>query len=81
MSTTIERVFPRLPGSEGKAGMAAICDPDKKTDLKVFLKEARNVLPAYAVPLFVRVVADLEATGEGSPALLIEERLEKLLSH
>uniref|UniRef100_V5HEX4 long-chain-fatty-acid--CoA ligase n=1 Tax=Ixodes ricinus TaxID=34613 RepID=V5HEX4_IXORI len=52
-----------VPGSEGKAGMAAICDPDKKTDLKVFLKEARNALPAYAVPLFVRVVADLEATG------------------
>ncbi|CAN7993564.1 unnamed protein product [Ixodes hexagonus] len=52
-----------VPGSEGKAGMAAICDPEKKTDLKAFLKEARNVLPAYAVPLFLRFVADLEATG------------------
>lgn len=52
-----------IPGSEGKAGMVAILDPDKKTDLKAFLKEAKNCLPAYAIPLFVRFAADLDTTG------------------
>lgn len=52
-----------IPGSEGKAGMAAICDPEGKLDLKTFLRDVRNALPAYAVPLFIRVVKDLEATG------------------
>ncbi|KAL3225408.1 hypothetical protein MRX96_025836 [Rhipicephalus microplus] len=52
-----------IPGSEGKAGMAAICDPEGKLDLKAFLRDVRNALPAYAIPLFIRVVKDLEATG------------------
>ncbi|XP_064458220.1 long-chain fatty acid transport protein 4-like [Ornithodoros turicata] len=52
-----------VPGSEGKAGMAAICDPEHKTDLPHFLTEAKKSLPGYAIPLFIRFVSDIEATG------------------
>ncbi|GFY37647.1 long-chain fatty acid transport protein 1 [Trichonephila inaurata madagascariensis] len=52
-----------VPDNEGRAGMAAISDPDHKVDLKILLDELVRVLPPYAVPLFVRICDTLEATG------------------
>ena len=51
-----------IPGSEGKAGMAAIvCDGPP--DLAAFRAHLARRLPAYARPLFVRVMARLDVTG------------------
>ena len=52
-----------VPGCEGRAGMAAILDPTKSLDLAALAKELNNVLPAYARPLFVRLVSALDMTG------------------
>ena len=48
---------------EGRAGMAAIVDTEKTLDLKVLAKELKNVLPAYARPLFIRFVNAIDLTG------------------
>lgn len=52
-----------VAGCEGKAGMAAILDPEHKTDLNKMLRDASAILPAYAVPLFVRLLKEVDATG------------------
>ncbi|CAL1260944.1 unnamed protein product [Larinioides sclopetarius] len=52
-----------VPGNEGRAGMAAISDPEHKVDLKLLFKELSLSLPAYAVPLFTRICDNLESTG------------------
>ncbi|XP_067143687.1 long-chain fatty acid transport protein 4-like isoform X1 [Centruroides vittatus] len=52
-----------VPGCEGKAGMAAICDPNHEINLDHLLSEMRKVLPLYAVPLFLRFVSEVELTG------------------
>ncbi|XP_055949043.1 long-chain fatty acid transport protein 1-like isoform X2 [Argiope bruennichi] len=52
-----------VPGNEGRAGMAAISDPEHKVDLKHLFKELSLSLPGYAVPLFVRICDSLESTG------------------
>lgn len=53
-----------IPGSEGRAGMIAVADPNNEIDLKNFLSEIRLSLPAYAVPLFVRKLRQVDTTGE-----------------
>lgn len=54
-----------VPGMEGKAGMIALPEsPEVKAmDHKKFLVDLRKSLPPYAVPLFIRIVDQLEQTG------------------
>lgn len=49
---------------EGRAGMAAICDPSNTVDLKLLLSEMTKILPAYAIPQFIRICDKLESTGK-----------------
>ncbi|KAL7295311.1 hypothetical protein TKK_0011343 [Trichogramma kaykai] len=52
-----------VPGNEGKAGMAAIYDPDESVNLQNLADGVKKALPTYARPLFVRVLASLPMTG------------------
>lgn len=52
-----------VPGAEGKAGMAAIVDPDDSTNLTELLVELKKNLPTYACPLFLRILKTIDATG------------------
>lgn len=52
-----------VPECEGRAGMVAIPDPDKGIRLNDFLHEMKKRLPHYSIPVFVRIVDRLEATG------------------
>lgn len=52
-----------IPKVEGKAGMAAIYDPDNTLNLKEMADGVKKCLPAYARPLFVRVLSELPMTG------------------
>lgn len=51
-----------VPGSEGKAGMAAIVDVT--FDVKQLNDLIKNDLTSYARPLFVRLVTEVEHTGK-----------------
>lgn len=48
---------------EGKAGMAAIVDPEKKIDLRNLAAGIRRNLPPYARPVFIRIMGELPMTG------------------
>ncbi|KAL7640772.1 UNVERIFIED_CONTAM: hypothetical protein RMT77_009047 [Armadillidium vulgare] len=52
-----------VPGAEGRAGMAAIMDPEKKVDLEKLAAGVQKCLPGYAQPLFIRIVTKLDMTG------------------
>jgi len=52
-----------VPGVEGKAGMAAIVEDVAKFDLDRFLVNLQAELPSYAIPLFLRLVRNLDITG------------------
>ncbi|MEU5405806.1 long-chain-acyl-CoA synthetase [Nocardia asteroides] len=53
-----------IPGTDGKAGMAAVTlHPGAEFDGKALAATAYQRLPLYAIPLFVRVVAELEQTS------------------
>ncbi|WP_330185206.1 long-chain-acyl-CoA synthetase [Nocardia sp. NBC_01503] len=53
-----------IPGADGKAGMAAITlAPEAVFDGKVAAETLYDRLPSYAVPLFIRVVPELEQTS------------------
>ncbi|WP_194815314.1 long-chain-acyl-CoA synthetase [Nocardia sp. XZ_19_385] len=53
-----------VPGADGKAGMAAITLREDATfDGKALAELAYDQLPGYAVPLFLRVVSELEQTS------------------
>lgn len=51
-----------VPGQDGKAGMAALV-VDGKFDAKTFSDHVENKLPAYAQPVFVRLMKAVETTG------------------
>ena len=51
-----------IPGAEGRAGMISIVHQDD-IDLAELCRQLQERLPAYAVPLFVRVVEKLEYTA------------------
>ena len=54
----------KVPGTEGRAGMAAIADPDNKgIDLTVLVQGLKQLLPSYARPIFLRIVDSVSVTG------------------
>jgi solute carrier family 27 fatty acid transporter 1/4 len=46
-----------IPGMEGKCGMIAISDPEGNLDSHRLTESVENALPAYARPLFLRVLS------------------------
>ncbi|XP_020716393.1 long-chain fatty acid transport protein 4 isoform X2 [Ceratitis capitata] len=52
-----------IPHTEGRAGMAAIYDPNNEVDLVVFADKLAKVLPAYARPQFLRFLTKIDMTG------------------
>ena len=55
-----------VPGADGRAGMAALV-VNAQFDLAIFRAEAGTRLPEYARPLFLRILAAIEATGTFKP--------------
>ncbi|XP_028407577.1 long-chain fatty acid transport protein 4-like [Dendronephthya gigantea] len=53
----------QIPGCEGRAGMAAIEDPDDVIDVKFISSKLPEVLPSYARPVFLRVTNVVDTTG------------------
>ncbi|XP_043476759.1 long-chain fatty acid transport protein 4-like isoform X1 [Leptopilina heterotoma] len=53
----------QVPGIEGRAGMAAIVDPDCLLDFKALAEGLDKALPSYARPIFLRIVKELEMTS------------------
>lgn len=56
-----------IPGTEGRAGMAAIPDPERKVEAATLYSSLQHRLPAYARPLFLRFVTKLDFTGTYKP--------------
>jgi solute carrier family 27 fatty acid transporter 1/4 len=52
-----------IPGTEGRAGMAAILDPSESLDLANFTGVISKALPPYARPVFIRIVKSIDMTG------------------
>ncbi|HTO07506.1 MAG TPA: long-chain-acyl-CoA synthetase [Myxococcota bacterium] len=53
-----------VPGADGRAGMAALIVSGKEDfDPRAFYAHAVTALPAYAVPVFVRLQREAEVTG------------------
>lgn len=52
-----------IPHTEGRAGMAAIYDPNNEVDLELFAEKLAKVLPAYARPQFLRFLTKIDMTG------------------
>ena len=55
-----------VPGADGRAGMAALV-VGRQFDLKAFRQTVRERLPAYARPVFLRLLPALESTGTFKP--------------
>jgi fatty-acyl-CoA synthase len=56
----------KIPGTEGRAGMVAAVVRDV-FDLNAFRQHLVERLPDYARPLFLRILAEIEATGTFKP--------------
>ncbi|XP_067877322.1 long-chain fatty acid transport protein 1-like isoform X2 [Heterodontus francisci] len=52
-----------VPGVEGKAGMAAIADPENKINPDLFYQNLLKVLPPYARPVFLRILPVVDTTS------------------
>ncbi|XP_046398342.1 long-chain fatty acid transport protein 4 isoform X2 [Ischnura elegans] len=52
-----------VTGLEGRAGMIAILDKENTLDLKMLHSGIQKALPAYARPIFIRVLPELDMTG------------------
>ena len=52
-----------VAGSEGRAGMVAIVGTESTVDLSGLAQQLFLSLPAYAVPLFVRLITEADLTG------------------
>lgn len=48
---------------EGKAGMAAISDPEQTLDLKNLARNFIKSMPSYARPQFLRILEKIDMTG------------------
>lgn len=55
----------QIPGTDGRAGMAALVSNVgvEQVDLESLASQVCDQLPAYAVPLFLRIQPELEITG------------------
>lgn len=53
----------QVPGTDGRAGMAAIIPTDGKLDLDELSKHIMDKVPAYARPLFIRQMKEMDTTG------------------
>lgn len=53
----------QIRGHEGRAGMAAILDPEESLNFKQLADGMKKVLPAYARPIFIRTLKELDMTG------------------
>ena len=54
----------KIPGCEGRAGMAAFSLDDVNSfDWKGFSDYVENSLPKYARPLFIRIIQEMDTTG------------------
>lgn len=54
----------QVPNIEGRAGMCGIVDDDNTLDLDKLAKDIAKHLPAYARPVFIRVMDKLDMTGQ-----------------
>ena len=53
-----------IPGTNGRAGMACVrLKPGAEFDGEALYQQLVKTLPAYAIPVFVRVTQELETTG------------------
>merc|ERR1712059_68882 len=53
-----------IPGTEGRVGMAAILETgSSKLDMEALYQGLVEKLPAYARPMFVRIVSRIDLTG------------------
>lgn len=52
-----------IPHCDGKAGMAVIADPNRTVDVSSLFIELTKRLPAYSIPIFVRITSQIELTG------------------
>lgn len=52
-----------VPGAEGRAGMAAIPDPERKVDVSKMYNGMVDKLPSYARPIFLRFVDEIDLTA------------------
>ncbi|XP_073987987.1 long-chain fatty acid transport protein 4-like isoform X2 [Rhodnius prolixus] len=52
-----------VPGSEGRAGMAAIVDKENSINLNKLTDGIKKALPSYARPMFLRILNEVEMTG------------------
>ncbi|PVD22086.1 hypothetical protein C0Q70_17890 [Pomacea canaliculata] len=53
-----------VPGSEGRAGMAAIADENFNLDLNALTIAMQKSLPQYARPVFLRLMTSVDTTGK-----------------
>lgn len=54
--------FTSYPGTEGKAGMAAVANLE--VDLVKLNRNLQEMLPSYARPIFIKLVQSLTVTGK-----------------
>uniref|UniRef100_A0A4X1TVJ3 Arachidonate--CoA ligase n=2 Tax=Sus scrofa TaxID=9823 RepID=A0A4X1TVJ3_PIG len=52
-----------VPGTEGRAGMAAVANPTGSCDLERLAQLLEKELPLYARPIFLRLLPELHKTG------------------
>ena len=52
-----------LAGVEGRAGMVAIVDTEGTLDLVKLNQSLKTALPAYARPIFIRIMQEVDTTG------------------
>lgn len=53
----------QIRGQEGRAGMAAILDPEHTLDVTKLPNGISHVLPTYARPIFLRILGKMDMTG------------------
>ena len=54
----------KIPGTDGRAGMAAIVDSTGDLDLERLAEGLAKSLPTYARPIFIRMVDHVSLTGK-----------------
>uniref|UniRef100_A0A6G1S5F0 Very long-chain fatty acid transport protein n=1 Tax=Aceria tosichella TaxID=561515 RepID=A0A6G1S5F0_9ACAR len=52
-----------VPNCEGKAGMLALASQEHQVDLKKLVRDMKTKLAPFAIPVFIRLVDQIEATG------------------